>query len=255
MPWNPDHYLAFGELRQRPALDLLAAIPPWVNPATALDLGCGPGNVTALLQRRWPRAALTGVDCSAEMLARAAADHPGIAWLAADLATWPLPAGTDLIFSNAALHWLDDHPALFLRLMASLAPGGVLAVQMPDNFASPSHLCALQAAQAGPWRSTLAPLLRPAPVLAAEAYHDVLAPHARQVDIWQTEYLQVLAGENPVADWLQGSLLVPLLAALEAPERSAFEADFRRRVASVHPPRGDGLTLFPFRRLFLVAVK
>lgn len=254
MPWNPEQYLAFGELRQRPAVDLLAAIP-LVNPASVLDLGCGPGNVTALLHQRWPQALLTGVDRSAEMLARAAADYPEIAWLQADLARWRLPSGTDLIYSNAVLHWLDDHPSLFPRLVDSLAPGGVLAVQMPDNFASPSHLCAAEAARAGPWRARLEPLLRPAPVLAAEAYYDLLAPRVRRVDIWRTDYLQVLAGDNPVATWLRGSLLVPLLEALAEPEQPAFEADFRRRVAAAHPPREDGLTLFPFRRLFMVAVK
>lgn len=254
MPWNPEQYLAFGDLRLRPALDLLARIP-LESPATVLDLGCGPGNVTAILRQRWPGARITGVDGSAEMLAKAAADHPGIAWQQADLATWRPPGGTGLIYSNAALHWLDHHASLFPRLVDSLAPDGVLAVQMPNNYTAPSHQCAYEAARGGPWRATLELLLRPAPLLAVEAYYDLLAPGAARVEIWQTDYLQVLAGDNPVADWVRTSLLMPLLDVLAEPQRSAFEADYRRRVAAAYPKRTDGKTLFPFRRLFLVAVR
>ena len=254
MPWNPAQYLAFGDLRLRPAVDLLARVP-LENPASVLDLGCGPGNVTCILQQRWPQARITGVDSSAEMLARAAADHPDIAWHQANLAGWEPPAGTDLIYSNAALHWLDDHPRLFSRLLASLAPGGVLAVQMPNNYAAPSHQCAYEAARDGPWRTVLEPLLRPAPLLTVEAYHDLLAGQAQHVEIWQADYLQILEGENPVADWTRGSVLVPLLEALVEPWRGAFEDDYRRRVAAAYPRRPDGKTLFPFRRLFMVAVR
>jgi trans-aconitate 2-methyltransferase len=254
MPWNPAQYLAFGDSRLRPALDLLARIP-LENPATVLDLGCGPGNVTRILQQRWPRARITGVDNSAEMLARARADYPEIAWHQANLAGWQPPAGTELIYSNAALHWLDDHPRLFPRLVDSLAPGGVLAVQMPNNYAAPSHRCAYEAARAGPWRTVLEPLLRPEPLLTAEAYYDLLADRAQRVEIWQADYLQVLEGDNPVARWTRTSLLMPLLDALGEPWREAFEADYRRRVEAAYPRRADGKTLFPFRRLFLVAVK
>jgi trans-aconitate 2-methyltransferase len=254
MPWNPEQYLAFGDLRLRPAVDLLARIP-LEDPATVLDLGCGPGNVTAILRQRWPDAQITGVDSSAEMLAKAAAGHPGIAWRQADLAAWQPPAGTDLIYSNAALHWLDDHPGLFPRLLASLAPGGVLAVQMPNNYAAPSHQCAYEAARAGPWRALLEPLLRSSPLLGADAYYGLCAGLARSFDLWETEYLQVLEGDNPVADWIRTSLLVPLLDTLTEPQRSAFEADYRRRVAAAYPRRADGKTLFPFRRLFMVAMR
>ena len=254
MPWNPAQYLAFGDLRMRPAMDLLNRIP-LDNPATVLDLGCGPGNVTRILRERWPEARITGVDNSAEMLERASADYPDITWHQANLAAWLPPAGTDLIYSNAALHWLDDHPRLFPRLLEALAPGGVLAVQMPNNYAAPSHQCAYEAARAGPWRTVLEPLLRPEPLLTVEAYHALLSRQARQVDIWQADYLQVLEGENPVADWIRTSLLMPLLDALVEPWRGAFEADYRRRVAAAYPRRADGKTLFPFRRLFMVAVR
>lgn len=254
MPWNPEQYLAFGDLRLRPAVDLLGRIPAEA-PATVVDLGCGPGNVTALLRRRWPQARIIGVDSSAEMLAKAAASHPGVEWQQADASGWAPPVPCDVIFSNAALHWVDDHPRLFPRLLDCLAPGGVLAVQMPNNYAAPSHQCAFEAARCGPWRDVLEPLLRPAPLLTVDTYHDLLASGGARVEIWQTEYLQVLEGENPVADWTRGSLLVPLLEALAQPWRAEFEGDYRRRVAAAYPRRGDGRTLFPFRRLFLVAAR
>jgi trans-aconitate 2-methyltransferase len=137
--------------------------------------------------------------------------------------------------------------------LAALAPGGVLAVQMPRNFAAPSHTSISAAALAGPWRERLEPLLRPAPVKPPEFYYDLLAPRAASLDIWETEYLQVLDGPNPVKEWTKGTWLAPLLAALDEPERSRFEADYAARVAAAYPPRSDGRTLFPFRRLFLVA--
>lgn len=251
MPWNPDQYLAFGDLRLRPALDLLARVP-LERASRVADLGCGPGNITPVLRSRWPDATITGVDNSPDMLARARANDTTVRWQQADLAAWTPDAPCDLIFSNAALHWLDGHEALFPRLAAALSPGGVLAVQMPDNFAAPSHQCAHAAAREGPWTGLLQPLLRTAPVLPAGRYATLLG-HARHLDIWTTEYLQVMEGDNPVADWTRGSLLVPLLAALDEPWRSAFEADYRRRIAAAYPREADGRTLFPFRRLFIVA--
>lgn len=252
MPWNPTQYLSFGGERLRPALDLLARVT-LDRPAAIVDLGCGAGNVTRVLQERWPDAAVTGVDNSPQMLAEAARSAPGIAWENADLAHWRSAGPLDLIYSNAALHWLDDHPSLFPHLLGQLSRGGVLAVQMPNNFSEPSHACAFESAAAGPWRGRLAPLLRTAPLLTAAAYYDLLAPLTRHLDIWQTEYLHVLDGDNPVAAWTRGSLLVPLLESLQEGERDAFESDYRTRVRAAYPPRADGRTLFPFRRLFIVA--
>lgn len=252
MPWNPEQYLAFGDLRLRPALELMARIPTR-EPQRIADLGCGPGHITALLAERWPAAEVTGIDQSRPMLDRAAADFPALSWVEADLAAWRPAEPQDLIFSNAALHWLDDHPRLFRDLVAHLAPGGTLAVQMPNNFAAPSHRCAYAAAAAGPWSERLAPLLRPEPLLAPQDYYALLAPLCGQLEIWQTEYLQVIDGENPVADWTRTSLLVPLLEALPLAWQAEFEAEYRARVAAAYPKTDDGRTLFPFRRLFMIA--
>ena len=162
MPWNPQQYLSYGNERLRPALDLLARTD-LVGPRHIVDLGCGPGNVTALLHARWPDASITGIDNSPEML-RSAHKIAGIQWELADVATWQPEQRYDLIFSNATLHWLDHHEQLFPRLARAVAPGGCLAVQMPRNFASPSHRIVREVARSGPWAEPLAPLLREAPV-------------------------------------------------------------------------------------------
>jgi trans-aconitate 2-methyltransferase len=250
--WDPAQYLKFAGPRLRPAIDLLQRIDA-ESPGTVYDLGAGAGNVTRLIAARWPAARIVGIDGSAEMLAKAAAENPQIKWQQADLAIWQPERPADVIYSNAALHWLDDHNRLFPSLFAGLAPKGVLAVQIPRNFGAPSHTLITETARNGPWRQRLEPLLRPAPVAEPEFYYDLLAPLAASLDIWETEYLQVLDGENPVKEWTKGTWLTPLLAALDEPERSAFETAYGERVAAAYPPRGDGKTLFPFRRMFLIA--
>ncbi len=250
--WDPSQYLKFAGPRARPALDLLNRVD-LDSPDAVFDLGCGAGNVTRMLARRWPGAVVTGVDGSAEMLAKARAGGGGIAWIQADLAEWTLPDAASLLFSNAALHWLDGHEALFPRLAGRLRPGGVLAVQMPRNYAEPSHSCMAEAAEAGPWRARLEAVLRPRPVAPPEVYLDMLAPLANALDIWETVYTHVLEGENPVVEGTRGSALKPLLDALEDDERPAFLAEYTTRIRAAYPRRGDGTTLFPFRRLFIVA--
>jgi trans-aconitate 2-methyltransferase len=252
--WDPAKYLEFAGHRLRPALDLLARVPA-ASPAVVHDLGCGTGNVTRLLLERWPAAAVIGVDGSAAMLAAARVATPEVTWVQADIGSWRSPRPADVVFSNAALHWLDDHPALFPRLVDRLARGGALAVQMPRNHDAPSHTEMVAAAETGPWRERLRPTLRTRPVAEPAVYHDILAPHVSRLDLWETEYLHVLEGDNPVVEWTRGSALKPLLDALEEPERSGFLAEYSTRIARAYPRRADGLTLFPFRRLFIVAVR
>ena len=252
MAWDPAQYLKFADHRLRPALDLLARIGAEA-PARVVDLGCGAGNVTAVLAERWPAAEVTGVDPSDTMLARARAEHPGLRFEVADAAAWTAARPVDVLYSNAALHWLGDHDALFPRLLAQVAPGGWLAVQMPRNFGAPSHTAVADAARDGPWASRLLAMLGPPPVDEPAAYVRRLAPLSSSLDVWETEYLQILEGENPVAEWTKGTWLRPFLDALEEPERSGFEAAYRARVAAAYPPGADGRTAFPFRRLFLVA--
>jgi trans-aconitate 2-methyltransferase len=252
MTWDPKQYLKFSAPRLRPAIDLLARVEH-AAPTDVYDIGAGPGNVTPLLRARWPRAHVTGVDESQEMLDTARVAQPDVEWVRADLMHWSPRRPADVLYSNAALHWLGDHEHLFPRLFSCLAPGGVLAVQMPRNFAAPSHTEVDAAARAGPWHGRLEPLLRPLSVAPPAAYYDLLASHAASLDIWESEYLHVLSGENPVKEWIKGSRLKPLMDALDEPERSQFEAEYAARMAAAYPPRSDGHTLLPFRRLFIVA--
>ncbi len=251
--WDPRQYLKFSDHRLRPALDLFAQVQA-ERPQVVYDLGCGPGNITRLLSERWPAARIVGVDSSREMLDRARTQAPGVEFLQADILHWSPPAPADVLFSNATLHWLDDHARLLSRLMSHLAPGGVLAVQMPCNRDAPSHLLMEAAAADGPWRAQLSQV-RPVlgSVESADAYYRILAPLAGRIDIWETEYLHVLEGDNPVVEWTSGTALRPCLDALEQPARDAFLAAYARRIALAYPRAADGRTLFPFRRIFIVA--
>jgi trans-aconitate 2-methyltransferase len=253
MSWDPAQYLKFGNQRLRPALDLLAQIP-LDAPAAAVDLGCGPGNVTRFIAQRWPGARVTGVDNSADMLAQARVALPQADWVESGIGAWAPDHPVDLIYSNAALHWLPDHRRLLERLLGFLNPGGVLAVQMPRNFGAPSHTLIADTVRAGPWHAHLEPLLAPSPVADPAFYYDLLSPRVARLDIWETEYLQVLDGPDPVKEWTKGTWLKQFLDALDEPQRAAFEADYARRLREPYPMRADGKTLFPFRRLFIVAV-
>lgn len=252
MHWDPDLYLKFERHRLRPARDLIARIPS-VEPRAITDLGCGTGAITGLLAERFPGAQIEAIDSSRDMLSRSGVD--GIRWLRKDIADWRPVEHRDVIFSNAALHWLPDHQTLFPRLAGYLRRGGALAVQMPRNFAAPCHLCIGEAARQGPWKAALESLTGDSPVGAMGQYYDMLAPLCASVDIWEADYLHALEGENPVADWIAGAALRPYLDRLDGDRKIAFESDVRDRLARLFPKRPDGVTLYGFRRLFIVAVK
>jgi trans-aconitate 2-methyltransferase len=252
MAWDPDIYLSFAGPRFRPVIDLLQRIDH-AAPNRVIDLGCGTGNATPLMRRRWPEARITGVDGSPDMLARAREAHPDVEWVEADIADWAPDEPADVVFSNAALHWLDDHERLFPRLVGMVAPGGQLAVQMPRNYEEPGLALVNETALDGPWCDRLEPVVRPVPVHEPTVYYRLLRPLVADLDIWESVFIHVLEGENPVADWTKGAWMSPLLAALDEPERTAYEAEYRRRVAALYPKEPDGTTLFPFRRVFLVA--
>lgn len=253
MGWEPERYLQFADERLRPAQDLLARIP-LPAPARVVDLGCGPGNVTRLLAGRWPGAQITGVDASAAMLERARPTLPEARFELADIRHWTPADAPELIFSNAALHWLDDHPALFPRLLSLLAPGGVLAVQMPGNFDAPSHRLIRELAASPAWADRLAGA-RMGAVLDMPDYHRFLAPHCARLSLWETIYWQPLSGPAPVLDWLRGTTLLPYLAALSTDDQACLLAELAPRLAEAYPPDASGTTLFPFRRIFLVAAR
>jgi trans-aconitate 2-methyltransferase len=254
MSWSPQQYLKFSQPRLRPALDLLSHIS-LADPKRIYDLGCGAGNVTSALLARWPDALIVGVDSSSQMLASAAKALPQVRWMQQRLDEWRADSAADLIYSNAALQWLPDHPHLFERLLASLAVNGILAVQMPRNFGAPSHTLISETALSAPWRAKLETLVVPPPVAEPSVYYSLLAPFARSLDIWETEYLQVLTGEDPVKEWTKGTALVPFLERLSPAEQTQFESDYAQRLRGAYPRRADGTTLFPFKRLFIILQK
>ncbi len=254
MSWHPETYARFLGPRTRPALDLVNAVP-LATVHYAADLGCGPGNSTAVLRARWPNAALTGIDSSPEMLAAAAREGPaGVRWEQADLRSYRPESPLDLLFSNATLQWVDEHETLFPRLLEAVRPGGVLAVQMPRNFEAPSHVALRELAAEPPWRDALNGVLRLEPVASPAAYLGWLAG-ATTLDVWETEYHHVLEGEDPVLSWVSGTALVPVRAALGDHAFPPFRAALGERLRVAYPARHDGRTVFPFRRIFVVATR
>ena len=250
--WDPDIYLAFGDLRTRPALELASRCGQ-VGDGLIYDLGCGPGNSTQILASLFPQARLVGVDSSVDMLDRARQEGPsGADWVQADLNNWAAPVRAELIFSNATYQWLDGHDQLFPALLGGLRPGGRLAIQMPQNFAAPSHVLMRKIASDGLFRDKLQDLLRHDPVGSRQDYYDLLAPRAASIDIWETEYAQILEGDDPVFDWVSGTALRPLMGALNEEEQSQFASAYKSALRKAYPKRADGKTLFPFRRIFMV---
>lgn len=250
--WDPKQYLGFDFHRLRPALDLIARIPA-EGPGSVIDLGCGPGNVTRILKERWKDAEVTGVDNSEEMLVKARESYPDINWQTVDLNNWQSNQPVDVLFSNAALHWLEDHDVLFPQLLKSVKPGGYLAVQMPRNWEAASHMSINETVASGKWRERLESVIRLTPSLAPEKYYEILAAHVSELEIWETDYIQVLEGENPVAEYVKGSWLQRFLQELEEPESSEFEAIYREKILEAYPKQSDGKTLFPFKRCFILA--
>lgn len=252
MTWDPETYLAFAAERTRPARELLARI----NAPRALrvaDLGCGPGNSTAILAARWPHAELWGMDSSPEMLTAARSSGVDARWVQADVSQWSAPTPYDVLFSNATLQWIGDHEQLLPRLMRGLAEGGSLAVQMPRNFDEPSHTLIHAVARGKSWARSFEGIGTATPVASPEKYFDILEPYAAAIDLWETTYVQVLEGEDAVYRWMSGTGLRPFAAALGEPERTEFLEAYRAALAQSYPRRATGVTLFPFRRLFMVA--
>lgn len=252
--WNPTQYLRYGGERLRPALDLMARIQA-DSPEVVYDLGCGTGTITGILKERWPDAKVTGVDSSASMLERTRDVETGVYWQHADLNDWKPEDSADVVYTNAALHWLDDHSQLFPRIMAAVKPGGVLAVQMPENFSAPSHTSIADTVREGAWQERLAPFQREQPVAEPSFYYDLLSQISSSIDMWETTYMHILEGDNPVVEWTKGTMLRPLLDNLSEDEGNDFLKSYTEKVAKAYPHRADGKTVLPFKRLFIVAIK
>lgn len=252
--WHAKQYVLFENERTRPVRDLLAAVPA-TDARVAVDLGCGPGNSTETLAARLPGAQISGLDSSPDMIDAARQRLPQYRFEVADITTWDAPGPYDVILANAVLQWVPDHERLLPSLVAKLAPGGSLAVQMPDNLDEPAHRLLREIAANGPWAHKLKGAERTLRH-GADWYYALLAPLCARVDVWRTVYHHPLAGgADAVLEWFKGSALRPFLAELDDGEQSAFLQRYRDAIALAYPALADGTVLLPFPRLFIVATR
>jgi trans-aconitate 2-methyltransferase len=255
--WDPAGYLRFAGERARPFTDLLARVGAR-QPRTVVDLGCGEGAQTASLATRWPGARVTGVDSSPQMLA-AAREHavPGrVGFVAADVRDWQPDEPVDVLVTNAVLHWVPGHADLLRRWAGQLAPGGWLALQVPGNWTAPTHALLAGLCRSPRWADRLAGAAPPPDaVLDPAGYLDVLDAAGLSVDAWETTYLHVLSGEDPVLGWVRSTVLRPVLALLAEDDAERFTAEYAAALREAYPPRPDGTTVLPFRRVFAVGTR
>jgi trans-aconitate 2-methyltransferase len=256
MSWSASQYTKFEDERNRPVRDLLARIPA-TRVMNAVDIGCGPGNSTELLRARFPEAVISGMDNSPDMIEAARKRIPGIQFEIDDIASWSNPGPFDVILANAALQWIPDHESLLPELVAKLAPGGSLAVQVPDNLNEPAHCIMREIAAEGPWAAKLADASSArAARREAESYYRLLHGCGVSVDLWRTTYYHLLAGgAAAVTEWFKGTGLRPFLQPLDEDEAGGYLGRYQAAVARAYPAMPDGSVLLPFPRLFFVATR
>ena len=250
--WNPDVYLAFADQRARPFFDLLSRVSA-EKPRRVVDLGCGPGNLTVSLAERWPGAVVEALDSSPEMVE--SARERGVDAHVGDVRTWTPRPDTDVVLSNATLHWVPEHADLLVRWAGQLAADSWIAMQVPGNFDAPSHAAVRQLASLEPWVKSLhdMPFRIGKVVDTAAGYADLLTDAGCTVDAWETTYIHELTGEHPVLEWLTGTALRPVTSRLTDDEWRRFREQLIPLLDQAYPSRPDGTTLFPFRRVFVVA--
>jgi trans-aconitate 2-methyltransferase len=253
--WNPAAYMSFSRERTQPIIDLVAHLQQ-LAPKKAADLGCGPGNSTAILRQAFPQAQITGVDSSPAMISRAKAVLPGVTFLENDAAAWRPGPEIDLVFSNALFQWVPDHHQVIREILKALRPGAALAIQMPDNLGEPSHRLMAEVAGSGPWNGKLrqASMAR-SQLLTPSGYHDLLSPLCSTLEIWRTTYHHQLNGHQGIVDMLSTTGLKPFLDPLPAEERAQYLSAYVIAIAPHYPILGDGSVLYPFPRLFLKAIR
>ena len=251
--WDAALYRQYEDERTQPARDLLARVK-LDAPSSVVDLGCGPGNSTELLVARYPTAGVLGIDTSEDMLDSARTRLPNCRFEKADIATWRPEKRPDLIYANAALQWVAGHAELVPRLFSDLAPGGVLAFQMPDNRDEPAHRLMRETAAAGPWSGIIgnAAATR-VQVLRLTTYYDMLAKDAAEIEVWRTVYYHPMNSAAAIVNWVRGTGLKPFLEPLANDQQTAFLEDYTSRINDAYPPHPDNLRLLAFPRVFMVA--
>jgi trans-aconitate 2-methyltransferase len=251
--WNPELYRRFEDERTRPARELLARVP-LDAPRHVYDLGCGPANSTELLVERFANALVIGTDNSESMIASARERLPQCRFELSDIATWHPDSAPDLIYSNAALQWVGAHETLLPRLFSGLAPGGVLAIQMPDNREEPTHRLMREVAGLAPWAGVIGDAAQVrTKIFSLNDYYDLLSPAAAEVDVWRTAYQHPMTSAAKIVEWVRGTGLKPFIDPLKPDQRKDFLAEYEARIAKAYPARADGRLLLAFPRLFIVA--
>jgi len=254
MRWDPTQYGRYAGERGRPYVDLLARID-CEAPRRVIDLGCGPGDLTELLPGRWPDAAVEGLDSSADMIATAQARNGRATYRVEDVNAWQPPADADVVISNALLQWVPGHRELIRQWVSALPSGAWFAFQVPGNFTAPSHRIMRELAESPTWVPQLGGVLRHDDAVGDPVdYAALLLDCGLEASAWETTYLHLLQGSDPILEWVRGTGLRPVLNALSADDASRFEKDYAARLRAAYPATAHG-TFFPFRRIFAVAHK
>jgi trans-aconitate 2-methyltransferase len=253
--WDPEQYLQFEHERTQPSIDLVARIP-LEDPQTIIDIGCGPGNSTQILRKRWPQADIIGLDKSAKMIERARTDYPDQTWIVGDASTLAPDHRYDIVFSNAVIHWISDHHRLLLRLFNIVEKNGILAIQVPANHESPLYRIILNVARSGKWSRFTSGAEGLITYHAAEYYYNELAPLTKDIVLWETTYYHILKSHQDLVAWYKSTAMKPLLESLPADsDREEFEQEVLTECKKQYPLQSDGRILYPFKRLFFIARK
>ena len=253
--WNPDTYLWFERQRTLPATDLAARIEV-AQPERVIDIGCGPGNSTAVLRRKWPHAAVTGLDSSEEMIRKARAQYPDTDWVHGDARAWTPDQSYHVIFSNAALQWMPDQQGIIRKLFAALVPGGALAVQVPADVDTPLRRAVMTIADRAQWRTRMSGCASLITYRDASFYYDILSALSQRLELWTTTYTHVLDSHQELIDWYTSTGMKTYLARIQAEEeKTAFKRQVLDECRPGYPQHPDGRILFPFPRLFFVVYR
>lgn len=253
--WNPDLYLKFKKERTQPVKDLISRIEK-DNPARIIDLGCGPGNSTIELKKRWPDAFIIGIDSSENMINRAKLDYPQLEWKVYDTTKDLSPLGKfDLVFSNAAIQWMPNHEELLKRLFGILNDNGVFAVQIPNTTYMPIQIAIQKTAKEEPWFNYFGKMDEGLEYHELTFYYDLLCPLAKRIDLWETHYHHVLPNHEAIIEWYSATGMKPYLDKLTAEEKQSFTQNVLAKIQKSYKVQDDGNVLFPFRRLFFIAYK
>jgi trans-aconitate 2-methyltransferase len=253
--WDPEQYLQFEHERTQPSIDLVARIP-LEDPKTIIDIGCGPGNSTQVLCKRWPHADIVGLDKSERMIERARLDHPEQTWIVGDASTLDTDRKYDIVFSNAAIHWIPDHHRLLPRLFHMVRKDGILAIQVPANHESPLYKIILHVARDRKWSSFTSACDDLVTYHNAEYYYHELVSLTKNTALWETTYYHILESHQDLVAWYKSTAMKPILESLPTDEqRGEFEREVLAECREQYPPQSDGRILYPFKRLFFTARK